>query len=179
MVCLMMKRIICAMLLVFFFTPDISYCQTLAGFSVLDSAFGDLNKDGIADKVVVYKSDREESEPESARPLFVFHGTIDSSWVAAGRNDSLVMCASCGGVMGDPYMGISIESNTFSVYHYGGAVWRWSRDITFFYHKKQKQYILKKDTGTTFNAVEPNDSENDIYNKKEWGKVSLTEYRLD
>ena len=37
----------------------------------------------------------------------------------------------CGGIFGDPYVGISFKENVITINHYGGSAWRWTSNFTF------------------------------------------------
>ncbi|MGC3961450.1 MAG: hypothetical protein QM813_27045 [Verrucomicrobiota bacterium] len=118
--------------------------QTLAdlapsGFVVLDSTAGHLNGDTLQDLILVLKNPHEDSISQAGdttvqRPLLIFLRQPDGTLQLSARSDNAVYCISCGGVMGDPFQGISILGNKFSVLHYGGSALRWSRTITFIYN---------------------------------------------
>ncbi|MDZ4845680.1 MAG: hypothetical protein SH857_09040 [Chitinophagales bacterium] len=150
-----------------------------AGFSILDTVTGDLNHDGYPDYLLVLKNDAEQLAPDTARPLLILHGQQDGSCKAVARNDSIVLCFGCGGVMGDPYTGITVQNNSFTIAHSGGSAWRWSRVITFKYDKKLRNYILHEDTGESFHATEPDKAESHTYRKEMWGKVEFEEYKAE
>jgi hypothetical protein len=99
-----------------------------AGYVLLDSASGDLNRDSYRDLVLVLKKNREEDSVDVPRPLLLLLGSA-AGYSLAGRNDNVVLCYSCGGVFGDPYQGITIKNGYFSIEHYGGSNWRWTRVI--------------------------------------------------
>ena len=107
------------------------------GYAVLDSASGDLNKDGIRDIVLILKKTNEDTQNETQRPLLILHGSKGKKYVPAAKNDKVVLCAACGGVFGDPYVGIVIKKKYFSIEHYGGSNWRWNRIITIKYDVKR------------------------------------------
>lgn len=150
-----------------------------AGFSILDTATGDLNHDGYTDYLLVLKNDAEQLATDTARPLIILHGQQDGTSKVVARNDSIVLCFGCGGVMGDPFTGISVNDNSFTIAHYGGSGWRWTRTITFQYNKKLDKYILLQDTGESFHATEPDKAESHTYQKNLWGKVEFENYKTD
>lgn len=146
------------------------------GFVLLDSASGDLNKDGHKDLIMILKSSLEETKPESLRPLLILHGTKDKTYTLAAKNEHVVYCSSCGGVFGDPYDDMVVKNNYFSVQHYGGSNWRWTRIITFKYDLKTKTYVLHKDGGESFHTNEPEKTTITFYNKKEYDKLLFINY---
>jgi hypothetical protein len=143
---------------------------------LLDSASGDINKDGIRDLVMVLKNKLEENkDTETTRPLLLLVGNGKGLYRLFARNDSVVLCKQCGG-FDDPYQGISIKKGVFSINHYGGLTWKWTRIITFRYNSDKKQFILYRDAGISFASYDP-DKTIDIFNNKErFNKVSFSMY---
>ncbi|MGA1278534.1 MAG: hypothetical protein ACO30P_08970, partial [Candidatus Kapaibacteriota bacterium] len=92
------------------------------------------------------------------------------------RNDNIVLCFLCGGAWGDPYEGMTLKKNFFSVEHRGGAAERWTRIITFKYNTKDKSYYLHKDGGVFYSTFDPDKSTDEFYNKKLWGKMLFKNY---
>ncbi len=147
-----------------------------AAYSILDSASGDINKDGKKDLVLILKSKEEEMKVDTSRPLLLLAGDGKGSYKLEERNDSIVLCRGCGGAFGDPYAGITIKNGFFSIEHYGGSSWRWTRIITFRYDSKLKQYILHRDAGDSFHTSDPDKSKLHIYNKEDFGKLLFRKY---
>lgn len=150
-----------------------------AGYSILDSAAGDFNKDRLKDYILILKVNEEENDADTTRPLLLLMGMADNQYQLAARNDSVVLCKGCGGVFGDPYAGITIKNNFFSIEHYGGSNWRWTRIITFRYDANTKQFILHRDAGESFHTSDPDKKKLDIHNKEDFGKLFFTEYSYD
>ena len=149
------------------------------GFSILDSKKCDINLDGIFDYIVILKSDKETVETEVRRPLLIVEGRKNGSLKLVQRNDKVVLCYDCGGVFGDPYEGIAVKKNYFSIEHYGGSNWRWTRIITFKYDFKLKKYMLHKDAGISYHTSEPDKTEQLAHHKKSWGKTEFKNYSSD
>jgi hypothetical protein len=147
-----------------------------SGYSILDSAKCDLNKDGNADYIMILKSDSEETFPDTTRSLIVLMGKKNGTLEIFAKNDKIVSCRGCGGVFGDPYSGITIRDNYFSIEHYGGSSWRWTRIITFKYDFKLRKIFLHKDAGDSFHVSNPDKIEFNTYNKESWSKVEFEKY---
>jgi hypothetical protein len=154
------------------------------GFSILDTSSGDLNKDAYSDMVLVLKRDGEESlsdviENPEARPLLLLLGKADTPYYSlAARNDSVVFCYDCGGAMGDPFQGVVVKNGIFSVEHYGGSAWRWTRIITFKYSPKDSIWLLFRDGGDSFHAAEPEKVKTMVQTPKEFGKVLFEKFSV-
>ena len=148
-------------------------------FSILDSASGDINKDGKKDLLVILKNNLEETSGDTTRPLLILMGNGTGLYDLSDRNDSVVLCKACGGVFGDPYAGMTVKNNFFSIEHYGGSNWRWTRIITFRYDQKSKQVLLHRDAGDSFHTSDPDKTTLNLYNKEDFGKLSFSEYSYD
>lgn len=144
-------------------------------FSILDSAMGDLNLDDYPDKILILKNKNEGIATEVTRPLLILTGQPEGFKLQA-RNDSVILCADCGGIMGDPYQSITIKNGYFSIEHYGGSSWRWTRIITFKYLKSENTWQLHKDAGVSYHTSDPDKIEDFLTNKEDFGKVLFEDY---
>lgn len=129
-----------------------------AGYCAIDTAIGDLNNDPFPDMLLVLANKNEEAlaiENDSSknirRPLLLLIGSSDGEYKLAARNDNIVYDIVSGGVMGDPFVGITLKNGYFSIEHYGGSAWRWDHIITFKYSKQKKYWYLHKESKSTFN----------------------------
>ena len=169
----------------FYSYPSLSNAQTgniqsfiPRGYSLLDSASGDLDKDALRDVVMVLKLN-EESHPDSfdvPRPLLLLKGAGNDTYRLIARNDHVVLCFRCGGVFGDPFEGITIRNGFFSVEHYGGSNWRWTRIITFKYDKPSKTFVLHRDAGVSFHSSVPDKEETVLHKRSDFGKLKFGAY---
>ena len=105
----------------------------------------DLNGDGTDDYVLVlerpYKETKDGDLPKDQRPLLIIineNGTLK----VAKRSEKVVYCSKCGGMMGDPFMGVNTQNKRFVVSHYGGSRWKWSVQYTFGYSRRDKSWQL-------------------------------------
>jgi hypothetical protein len=152
-------------------------------YAVLDTASGDLNLDTYKDLILVLRRNGEDTlsdvvdHPEK-RPLLILLRDADSKLALAAKNDNTVYCIDCGGMMGDPYMGLTIKNGYFSVEHYGGSAWRWSRIITYKYSKEKKEWFLHKDGSESFNAGEPEKVKHKTRTTKDFGKVAFADFDI-
>ncbi|HTI92361.1 MAG TPA: hypothetical protein VL727_17320 [Puia sp.] len=151
------------------------------GYSVLDTASGDLNLDSLPDMILIlHRTDEAASNSDlttSQRPLLILTGQPDHSLKLATQNNNAVLCRQCGGQMGDPYQRTVIKKGYFSLEFYGGAAERWEEIITFKYAPTDSTWYLHKFSKTTFDAADEKARHNtDIISEKDFGKISFNEF---
>ncbi|RYZ21992.1 MAG: hypothetical protein EOO10_22025 [Chitinophagaceae bacterium] len=147
-----------------------------AGYSIMDKAIGDIDKDGISDAVLVLRNNDENANTDAARPLLLLKGNSKSQYTLLARNDSIVLCLGCGGVHGDLYERVVIKKGYFSVEHLGGSGWRWTRIITFKYDSKLKGFVLHKDAGYSWHVSDPNKTTARVFNRDDFDKLSFDKF---
>ena len=88
----------------------------------------DFNGDDVLDIVVVLEDIESNGDEPKNRTLLLAFGFGDGTYHFPEYYDNIVYKSDEGGVMGDPFMGLSYdeEFGTFAVNHYGGSNWRWS-----------------------------------------------------
>lgn len=152
-------------------------------YTILDTTRGDLNHDPFIDMIMVLKKTNEDTtsdvvdHPEK-RPLLILIGQNDHSFKLVARNDNTVYCIDCGGMMGDPFTGIVIKDGYFSVTHYGGSAWRWSRIITYKYSSSDHYWYLHKDGTESFNVNTPDSIVSTIRTIKDFGKIPFDKFNI-
>ena len=141
----------------------------------------DLDGDGLKDYVIVLE--RQKASPsddditENQRPLVIVVRQPDSSLKVAKRNEKIVFCSSCGGVMGDPFQGVKTALKSFTVQHYGGSAERWSKEYTFNYSRKDNTWQLVRVEEETFNALKPGKPKTRIFTPpKDYGKIDIQDF---
>jgi hypothetical protein len=148
-------------------------------YGLLGSARGDLNRDSLEDMVLVlYKKGEDTSDMDhpAKRPLLLLIGQPDSTYKLAAKNDNAVYCKNCGGMLGAPFQDIVIKNGYFSVEHYGGSAWRWTRTITFKYAAEENKWYLHKDGHESFHVDEPKKVKSKILTTKDFGKVAFEDF---
>lgn len=176
------------LLFIFILTTNFAKAMSLSeiipqGFEIRDSVSGNLNNDAYQDMIIVLKRTDEDSiskvsEFAIKRETLILYGT-SSGFTIKARNFNVVYCVNCGGPMGDPYVGMKIENNKFSISHYGGGVWRWSRVSTFSMNASGT-WILEKDDNETFSTENPETTRDTIVTTpKEFGTITFEQYDID
>lgn len=111
------------------------------GTKLLASEYGDLDKDGIDELVVVYDLLDEPDDGDGNKRSIVVYSAGKDSWKAIDQSKSAVRGSSEGGMMGDPYDGIEIKKGVLIVYHNGGSRWKWSDTDKYRYQHGQFELI--------------------------------------
>ena len=142
----------------------------------------DLDKDGKPDYLLVLQKDRkpgaEEYEmEETQRPLLVLVDGEGGKLREAARNERVVLCSNCGGVMGDPFVGIEAQAGAFTVMHYGGSSWRWSSNVKFGYSRKDRAWQLVRVEESNFHTANPDKEKVEVATPpKDFGKIDFRDF---
>ena len=146
----------------------------LPDHEVLKFQKGDLNKDNIEDIVVVLEN--KKGDDMAARPLLLLTQDAKGVYSLAARNDKVVACKGCGGVMGDPLAGITIKNGFFTIEEEGGSRERWTRYITFQFDTTQKTWILHRIDESMTDTQDAKNDKKTVKTAKNFGKVLFAKY---
>jgi len=154
-----------------------------AGYVVLNATRGDLNRDATPDWLVVLNKPDEAKTSDvvdhpTKRPLLLFVGGPGGTYTLAARSDNAVYCVDCGGMMGDPFMGLTIKNGYFTVEHYGGSAQRWTRYVTFKYDPATRTWLLHRDGSEQFHALDPEHGTTTAKTTKNFGRVPFTKFDI-
>ena len=139
----------------------------------------DLNGDGTMDFLLVTEPKTAKTMGEDAgneRTLMILTGDAAGKLKLAKTNKQVVYCKSCGGVFGDPFAGIDVKRNSFTVNNYGGSNWRWSESYQFNYSRIDKTWQLVRAESESFNALDSNKVKTKIRTPKSFGKVDIANF---
>ena len=148
----------------------------------LDFETGDLDGDDRTDALLILAAPGEAEEQDDTgarRPLLLLIRQADGRLKQARRGDTVVYCRTCGGMMGDPYVGTEVARGRFTVTHYGGSAWRWGNSFTFSYDGARKDWFLDQETSTSFHATEPGEASLEVLSREELGDVTLEAFRYE
>ena len=166
-------------------TPSIEVPQDIAaiipaGYGLIEFERGDLNGDGLQDYLAVVEKKTSDFMDVEQRPLLVITARKDGSFKLAARGDKVVFCSTCGGVMGDPFTGLEVKRNRFTVHMYGGSNWRWAYDYTFAYSVRDDAWQLVESVETNHHMTSPDEEEVSTYKPpKDFGKINLQDFDPD
>ncbi len=123
----------------------------------IEVARADLDRDGRADYVVVLgaRGAAAAEAEEAPRALLVLAATDGGALRVAAQAARAVLCATCGGMLGDPFVGVEARPGGFTLRHYGGSGWRWSADFTFAYSRRDRAWQLVRVEEESFHAGAP------------------------
>jgi hypothetical protein len=133
----------------------------------------DLNRDHREDVLLVL----EPNDPDQPRPLLLLVRDAKGTLKLAKRAASAVLCRQCGGIMGDPFQGLSVQKGRFTIEHYGGSSWRWSANYTFAWSRRDQSWHLVRVESSSFHATEPDKMETTIETPpKDFGLIDVTDF---
>lgn len=120
-------------------------------YSAIALKKGDLNLDKFDDCILVLSKSTEETtsnynegKPDK-RPLLLLLGQNDGSYKLGYKNENATYCIDCGGVFGDPFIGITIKNGYFSIEHGISGGHHWEEIFTFKFNKAKNNWYLYKD----------------------------------
>ncbi len=119
-----------------------AYCQELTvpqGYSVLAETSGDLDKDSIAERVLVYNTP-DSSEYGYVRELQVLK-LKGNKWVLWQKSREAILSSEEGGMMGDPFGEIEIKNGVLLVSFFGGSSWKWAYTDKYRFEKGEFRLI--------------------------------------
>jgi hypothetical protein len=97
---------------------DLSY-----NIDLISSDIGDLDGDSIPEYVLAFNT-IDSSKVGSLRELVVLKQN-NGLWYVWKTSKSAILGSDDGGVMGDPFKELDIDSNKIFISHFGGSNWRW------------------------------------------------------
>lgn len=149
------------------------------GYDYLGHKYGDLNKDDRpTDAILALKSKEEEEESmdELPRPLLVLVRDMQNKLQLKARNDAVVLCSICGGVMGDPFQAIAIKNGYFSVEQSGGSRYRWLDVTTFKYDEEKQDWYLHKKGNESYDSLQEGKKETTTLTKDDFGIIAFKDF---
>jgi len=121
------------------------------GWTVIETASGDLNDDGNEDLAIVFESNKITDETrtygdnnseiikETQKPRILAIYFMDKSsgnYRLSMQNNDFILRSEEGGKLGDPLNQIGIKDQQLYLRFQGGAEWRWELGYTFKFENK-------------------------------------------
>ena len=152
-----------------------------AGTKAIAVEAADLNGDGRGDFVLVLEKENPAKDaddfPVGERPLLILLRGADGKLSEAARNERVVMCSKCGGVWGDPFEGVEVGRNTFTVNHYGGSNWRWKNTYKFNYSRIDRAWQLVRVEELSYHTSDPDKMKTRVFTPpRDYGKIDIANF---
>ncbi len=152
-----------------------------AGTKAIALEAADLNGDGRGDFVLVLERENPAKDaddfPVNQRPLLILLRGADGRLSEAKRNERVVLCSRCGGVFGDPFEGVEVGRNTFTVHLYGGSNWRWKYAYRFNYSRIDGTWQLVRVEEINYHTSDPDKAETKVYTPpRNFGKIDIADF---
>ena len=116
--------------------------------AIITEKQGDLDKDGIPEKVVVYNTDTL-TELGLIRLLCIYKKDANNNWKVWKKSNTAILKSKEGGTMGDPFQEIEIKNGILAIKHYGGSSWHWSYTHKYRYQNNDF-YLIGVSTTNSF-----------------------------
>ena len=150
-----------------------------AGSDPIALEAADLDGNSSQDYVLVTEERASQEEGESAgnRTLWILLRGLDGRLALAQSNARAIFAADTGGMMGDPFVGVTASSKSFEIEHYGGSAWRWNTSYRFNYSKRDNTWQLVQARHETFHASDANNSKVTVQTPpKHFGKIDIADF---
>lgn len=109
------------------------------GYEILDEKIGDLDTDGIAEKVIVYNT-TDKTEDGFIREIQILKNDKEN-WKIWRKSRNAILKSDEGGIMGDPFNGIDIEKGILMINVAGGSSWKWSEGDKYRFQNNEFELI--------------------------------------
>lgn len=90
----------------------------------LEETLGDLDEDGVDERVVVYNTD-SITDKGRLREIHIFKGE-ENDWTLWQQKAGAAMASEADGALGDPFVGIEIKEGQLVLFHTGGETEKWN-----------------------------------------------------
>ncbi|MEQ8426181.1 MAG: hypothetical protein RIA63_15785 [Cyclobacteriaceae bacterium] len=110
-----------------------------SGLKAIGESLGDLDKDGVEEKVVVYDNGNQ-TDMGTEREIHIYKKNGDD-WEPWQHFVGGVLPSQHGGIMGDPFQELGIERGCIVTYHFGGSRYKWSYIHRFRYQNERWELI--------------------------------------
>jgi hypothetical protein len=112
-----------------------------AGYEVLQQVTGDLDKDSIAEKVVVYNTPETNPETDGIIREIIIYKKTNEGWKTWQHSKNAILDSRSGGMLGDPFEEIRLEKGILVISHAGGSSWKWGHEDKYRFQNKRFELI--------------------------------------
>lgn len=110
-------------------------------YQPIKEVYGDLDKDTISEKVVVYNMSNQEDEINGVDREVIIFKKDKEKWVIWQRSTTAVGNSKDGGMMGDPFEDIEIRNGVLLISQSGGSSWKWGHTDKYRYQNHTFELI--------------------------------------
>lgn len=140
----------------------------LKNYMIETRLWGDLDKDGIDEGIVVYL--QTDGESYDRKRLLIIYKNVQDKWSKWYSSTTAILGPGEGGAKGDPFQHISIDKGILQIEQMGGSNWFWTR-IDKYRFQKNDFYLIGYTSSygnidSESNSVDFNLSTGDIIYKK-------------
>jgi hypothetical protein len=96
-------------------------------YTLLYEASGDLDKDNVPEKAVIYNTPDTNAENGGIIREIIIYKQSGNQWIPWHRSREALLDSKSGGMMGDPFQEMEIDKGILSILQAGGSSWHWSR----------------------------------------------------
>jgi hypothetical protein len=126
------------------------------GFIMKAFVQGNLNGDEIEDVLLIAENPADKEAP---RQVLILEGQKEATLKVGDAGAKAALCASCGGMMGEPFEGAEIlKDNAFRLNFAGGSREKWRRSVDFQYDTNLKKWLLVRDEYNVYDSAKPDNS---------------------
>lgn len=164
-----------------------------SGYSIINTSSGDLNGDGLTDHILVLERTEKATTTKDTkpipqkRPLLLFLGQSDGSYTLEVRNDNMIGTVDSEGMFGDPFVGIVIHKEHFSIEHGVAGGQHWKNTIRFKYDHEKENWFLYEDHFVSYKFNESDDPDAEalvvdvdkLKTERDFGVISIYDYKYD
>ena len=108
-------------------------------FNIIIEKIGDLDGDGIGEKVAVYEI-KDSAKYGNLRELWIFRNK-NGKWIKWIKTNNVNRKSTGGEVISDTLEEIEIKNNVLSIHFYGGTNWKWVYTDKYKFQNNQFELI--------------------------------------
>lgn len=109
------------------------------GMRIMAETMGDLDNDGIDEKVVVYDTN-ESTVSGNIREIWILKNK-NGKWTEWQKSRNAIRKSKEGGKRGEPFEGINIKNNVLSIHFSGGTNWIWTYTDKYKFQNNQFELV--------------------------------------
>jgi hypothetical protein len=163
--------------------PEIINKEISPDRKIIEVYPGNLNLDNMDDYIVVTgkKTINPEVPEDQLRVVMLFLTREDSSLFLFAQNQNIIDCYTCGGGMGDPFTGVTINNGYFSIEQSGLNQFpeRWVKVITFKFRKEQQNFYFHQYGHEVYRTDNDEKTSSEIIKSRDVQEILFADYNMN